>query len=113
MGILFVLFAASMAAATFIENDFGSSAAYSFVYDTRWFELILLLLSVNLVGQIIVFRLYRKSRLTVMMFHLSFLLIIAGAAITRYTGWEGTVHIREGAEQGKCFSRRQITWVML
>ena len=53
MGMLFVIFAASMAAATFIENDYGSAAAYNFVYDTRWFELILLLLAVNLIGQVI------------------------------------------------------------
>ena len=104
MGVLFVIFAASMAAATFIENDYGSSAAYNFVYDTRWFELILLLLSVNLIGQMIIFKLYRKSRLTVFLFHLSFVLMIAGAAITRYTGWEGAIHIREGEEQDKCFS---------
>ena len=44
MGVLFVLFAIAMAVATFIENDFGSAAAYSLVYDTRWFELILFLL---------------------------------------------------------------------
>ncbi len=104
MGILFVIFAASMAAATFIENDYGSSAAYNFVYDTRWFELILFLLSVNLIGQMIIFKLYRKSKLTVFLFHLSFVLMITGAAITRYTGWEGTIHIREGEEQDKCFS---------
>ena len=104
MGVLFVIFASSMAAATFIENDYGSSAAYNFVYDTRWFELILLLLSVNLIGQMIIFKLYRKSRLTVFLFHLSFVLMIAGAAITRYTGWEGAIHIREGEEQDKCFS---------
>ena len=55
MGVLFIIFAASMAAATFIENDYGSSAAYNFVYDTRWFELILLLLSVNLIGKMIIF----------------------------------------------------------
>jgi hypothetical protein len=48
MGILFIIFAASMAAATFIENDYGLSAAYNFVYDRRWFELILVLLSANL-----------------------------------------------------------------
>ena len=104
MGILFVIFAASMAAATFIENDYGSSAAYNFVYDTRWFELILFLLSVNLIGQMIIFKLYRKSKLTVFLFHLSFVLMITGAAITRYTGWEGSIHIREGEEQNKCFS---------
>jgi cytochrome c-type biogenesis protein CcsB len=104
MGILFVVFAASMAAATFIENDYGSSAAYNFVYDTRWFEFILLLLAVNLAGQMIMYKLYKKSKLTILLFHLSFILIITGSAITRYTGWEGSIHIREGEEQNKCFS---------
>jgi cytochrome c-type biogenesis protein CcsB len=104
MGILFIVFAVSMAAATFIENDYGSPAAYNFVYDTRWFELILFLLSVNLIGQIINYKLYRKSKLTISLFHLSFILMIAGAAITRYTGWEGVIHIREGEEQSSCFS---------
>lgn len=103
MGVLFIIFAASMAAATFIENDYGSSAAYNFVYDTRWFELILFLLSVNLIGQMIIYKMYRKSKLTIFLFHISFILMIAGAGITRYTGWEGTIHIREGEEQGKCF----------
>jgi cytochrome c-type biogenesis protein CcsB len=104
MGMLFLIFAASMAAATFIENDYGSSAAYNFVYDARWFELILFLLSLNLVGQMLIFKLYRKSKLTILLFHLSFVLMIAGAGITRFTGWEGTIHIREGEEQSKCFS---------
>ncbi len=113
MGILFVVFAASMAAATFIENDYGSSAAYNFVYDTRWFELILLLLSVNLIGQMIIFKLYKKSKITIFIFHLSFVMMIAGAAITRYTGWEGTIHIREGEEQNKCFSGEKFLGYVL
>jgi cytochrome c-type biogenesis protein CcsB len=113
MGILFIIFGASMAAATFIENDYGSSAAYNFVYDTRWFELILFLLSVNLIGQMIIYKLYRKSKLTIFLFHISFILMIAGAGITRYTGWEGTIHIREGEEQGKCFSGEKfISYVL-
>jgi cytochrome c-type biogenesis protein CcsB len=113
MGILFVVFAVSMAAATFIENDYGSSAAYNFVYDTRWFELILLLLSVNLIGQMIIFKLYKKSKLTIFLFHLSFVMMITGAAITRYTGWEGTIHIREGEEQNKCFSGEKFLGYIL
>ena len=104
MGILFVLFAASMAVATFIENDFGSPAAYSMVYNTKWFELILLLLAANLVGQMIILKLYTRSKLPVFMFHLSFVLMIAGAGITRYFGWEGSIHIREGEEQNTCYS---------
>jgi cytochrome c-type biogenesis protein CcsB len=104
MGIMFVLFALSMAIATFVENDFGSAAAYNFVYDTRWFELILLLLSVNLIGRIFELKLYRKAKLSIFLFHTSFIIMIIGAGITRYFGYEGTIHIREGEEQNKCYS---------
>src|SRR5512133_125896 len=104
MGILFVVFAVAMAVATFIENDFGAAASYGMVYNTRWFELILLLLAINLVGQLFIFRLFRKSRLPGALFHLSFIVMLAGAAITRYTGWEGSIHIREGEEQSTCFT---------
>lgn len=104
MGIMLIIFAVSMAVATFIENDFGSAASYGLVYGTHWFELILLLLSINLIGQIIQFKLFRKAKLTISLFHISFLIMITGAGITRYFGYEGTIHIREGEEQNKCFS---------
>jgi hypothetical protein len=107
MGILFVLFALAMAVATFIENDFGSPAAYSLVYNTRWFELMLLLLAVNLVGQLIVFKLFKLERLPGALFHLSFLVMIIGSGITRYFGWEGSIHIRDGEEQNECFSNEK------
>jgi cytochrome c-type biogenesis protein CcsB len=104
MGGLLIVFAISMAIATFIENDYGSGAAYSMVYNTRWFELILFFLSVNLIGRLIILKLFRKSKLPVTLFHLSFILMILGAAITRYFGWEGTIHIREGETEKICYS---------
>ena len=104
MGSLFIIFAFAMAAATFIENDYGSEAAYGMVYGTRWFELVLFLLAVNLTGQLIINRLFRKNKLPVALFHLAFILMIAGAGITRYFGWEGIMHIREGESSDKCFS---------
>ncbi len=104
MGSLFIIFAFTMAAATFIENDYGSKAAYGMVYGTKWFELVLFLLAVNLTGQLIINKLFRKSKLPVALFHLAFILMIAGAAITRYLGWEGIMHIREGESTASCFS---------
>lgn len=104
MGALFIVFAVAMAVATFIENDFGSGASYSMVYNTHWFELILLLLAANLIGQLVIFKLFRKSRLPVALFHLSFVLMIIGAGITRYLGWEGKIHIREGETTSTCYS---------
>ena len=113
MGFLFIAFALSMAVATFIENDFGSPVAYSMVYGTKWFELILLLLATNLIGQLIIYKLFRRAKLPTTLFHLSFLLLILGAAITRYFGWEGTMHIREGEEQTECYSTdKYITYAV-
>lgn len=107
MGILFLLFAMAMAVATFIENDLGSSSAYNMVYNSVWFELILLLLAINLIGQVVVQKLLRKDKLPVALFHLSFILMLLGAGITRYFGWEGSIHIREGQEQQSCFSNEK------
>jgi cytochrome c-type biogenesis protein CcsB len=107
MAVLFIVFAVAMAVATFLENDFGSAAAYNMVYNTRWFELILLLLAVNLVGQLIVFKLFKKERLPGALFHLAFIVMIIGAGITRYFGWEGSIHIRDGEEQNVCFSNEK------
>jgi len=104
MGILFLLFALSMAVATFLENDFGSPAAYALVYNSLWFEILLLLLAMNLAGQIIEFKLWRREKFTVFIFHTSFLIILLGAGITRFFGYEGSIHIREGEEENKCYS---------
>jgi cytochrome c-type biogenesis protein CcsB len=107
MGSLFVIFAAAMATATFIENDFGSQAAYNSVYNTRWFEFVLFLLAVNLIGQLIIFKIFRRDKLPVSLFHLAFILMITGAGITRYFGWEGSMHIREGETSDTCLSGKE------
>ena len=80
MAVIFIVLAVAMAAATFIENDFGADAARSMVYGTHWFELLFLLLAVNLTGQIVIFRLYRKEKLSVMLFHAAFIIMVAPAS---------------------------------
>ncbi len=95
-GILFIVFAAAMAIATFIENDFGTQTAKALVYNTWWFELILLLFMVNFIGNINKFELLQKKKFSILLFHLSFIFIIFGAAITRYISFEGVMPIYEG-----------------
>lgn len=94
--LLLALFAISCAVATFIENDFGTAAARHLIYNAKWFESIIVLLMFSGIGNIIKYKMYKKSKLPIFIFHLAFILIIIGAAITRYTGFEGTMHIREG-----------------
>lgn len=104
MGVLFIVFAMAMAFATFYENDFGAIAARTIVYNTKWFELIMLLMIINLIGQTFIYKLYKIKKLSILLFHLAFVLIIVGAGITRYTGFEGVINIREGETQDICTS---------
>ena len=96
MTLLILVFAFSIGYATFIENDFGRSSAKSLIFSTWWFELILLLLVFNLFNNLIKFKLFRVEKIAALTFHLSFILILLGAAITRYISYEGLMHIREG-----------------
>ena len=76
MAVLFILFAAAMGVATFIENDFGTQTSKALVYNTWWFELIMVFFVINFFGNIFRYRLYKKEKWAVLMFHLAFLLIL-------------------------------------
>ncbi len=106
MAFLMLVFAIAIGAATFIENDFGTQTAKAEVYNARWFEFLLALLSVNLAINIFNFKMYRKEKALVLMFHISFFVILIGAAITRYVGFEGSMHIREGATKDTMLSAK-------
>jgi cytochrome c-type biogenesis protein CcsB len=95
-GFLLLLFAFSLGFATFVENTYGVEAARAMVYNAWWLELIMLLLTINMIANFIRFKMYKFQKLTMGVFHLAFILIIIGAGVTRYFGKEGSMHIREG-----------------
>lgn len=96
MAALMLVFAIAIGYATFIENDYGSMTAKADVYNARWFEVLLALLAVNLTLNIVNFKMARNGKWLVFIFHVAFLIILVGAAVTRYMGYEGMMHIREG-----------------
>ena len=104
MAVLMLVFAVSVGYATFVENDFGTPTAKALVYNARWFEGLLGILAFNLVYNIIRFKMWKKGKGLVFLFHFSFLVILFGAAITRYVGYEGMMHIREGQTEDKITS---------
>lgn len=95
-GLLLILFAASMAVATFIENDFGTETARSLVYNAKWFELLIVLLAINFMGNIAKYNLFSRQKAPVLLLHLAFIVIILGAGITKYRGYEALMTIKEG-----------------
>ncbi len=95
MAFLFLALAFSMAIATFVESSYGTPTARSIIYNTFWFELLWALFALNLINNLVRYNLLSKRRFTLAVFHISFLVILLGAAITRFFSYEGVMHIRE------------------
>ena len=113
MALLFVSFSVAMGVATFIENDYGTQTAKALVYNSWWFEAILGFFVVNFFGNIFRYRLYKKEKAAVLLFHLSFLFVLIGAAVTRYISYEGIMPIKEGETSRTFFSERTYLQVTL
>ena len=94
--LLFVSFATAMAFGTFIESWYSTDTAKIWIYNAWWFELLMVLMAVNFAGNIFKYRLLQKDKWAVLLLHLSFILILLGAFVTRYIGFEGVMPIREG-----------------
>ena len=94
--VYFILFALSIGLATFIENDFGTSSAQHVIFKAWWFEVLLFLFGMTVLANIVRYRMFQQKKWALLLFHGSILIIILGAAVTRYYGEEGIMHIREG-----------------
>ena len=103
-GLYFIVFASAIGIATFIENDFGTSAAQKVVYKAWWFELLLLLFGTSILVNIYRYRMIPLKKWALLMFHAAIIVIIIGAAVTRYFGFEGVMHIREGSNASSFIS---------
>ena len=104
MALLFIGFAAAMAAGTFIEDAYNTETARILVYNTWWFEAIMVFFVINFFGNIKRYQLYKKEKWATLLLHLSFIFIIIGAFVTRYISYEGLMPIREGAISNTVYS---------
>ena len=104
MAVLIAIFAISIAVATFIERDYGTATARASVYHSWWFQLMLFLGIMNLTGTIFVNKLYKREKLSLFAFHIAFLFVLLGSAITHYFGFNGVMHIREAESSNMILS---------
>ena len=90
----YALLVVSMGLATVLEKLHGREYAYQAIYGTWWFTALWAVAVLLSVGYL----LQRKAlrRFSVLLLHLSFVVILLGALLTRLTSEEGTLHLREG-----------------
>ena len=113
MAVLFIVFAAAMGVATFIENEYNTETARILVYNTKWFEAIMLIFVFNFIGNIKRYKLWSKAKWDTLVLHLAFLFIMTGAFVTRYISFEGMMPIREGETADQFFSDKTYLTVIV
>ncbi len=104
--MLFLVFAIALAFGTFIESWYSTQTAKIWIYNAKWFEALFLLFVINFSGNIFKYRLLRKEKWAVLLLHVSFIIIIIGAGVTRYFGYEGVMPIREGQTENQFLSEK-------
>ena len=92
--VLLFMIVVGIAAATVIENHFGTDYAHQHVYGAWWFIALWGLLAVS--GCYMMYRRKIWRQPAVFLLHISFLVILAGALTTHLTSRRGMVHLREG-----------------
>ncbi|MCX6296300.1 MAG: cytochrome c biogenesis protein CcsA, partial [Bacteroidetes bacterium] len=106
--VLLVILATAMATGTFVEDKYDTETARAIIYNTKWFEFLFLLLAFNFIGHIKMYNMLRREKISGLIFHLAFVVMIFGAGITRYFGFEGNMHIREGEASNILFSSEPV-----
>ena len=105
--VLFLVFAAAMAVGTFLDASSQtppSDYTRELIYNALWFEAIMALFVINFVGNIFRYKLHTRKMWASLLLHVSFILILVGAFVTRYIGFEGVMHIREGKTENVILS---------
>jgi cytochrome c-type biogenesis protein CcsB len=96
MSVAMIVFLVAIAIATFIESANGIQAAKILIYNALWFEILLVYLGMNLISNIVKYRMFQREKMAMLAFHVSFLIILIGAGVTRFVSFEGLMLIREG-----------------
>jgi len=104
MTVLLLLYGISMAVATFVENDYDTPTAKTLVYNATWFEILMLWLILLFIANIKTYRLTRREKWPILVFHLAFVFMFIGGAITRYVSFEGQMPINEGQTTNEIIS---------
>lgn len=111
MSVLFLTFAIAMGIGTFIESKYNTDTARILIYNTWWFEAIMVFFLINFFGNIKRYQLHKKEKWATLLLHLSFIFILLGAFITRYVSYEGMMPIREGAAENQFYSDKTFLTV--
>ena len=80
--LLFIIFPTAMALGTFVESWYSTTVAKILIYNAWWFELIMVLFTISFVTNIFKYKLLRKEKWSILLIHISLILILDKYAAT-------------------------------
>lgn len=110
MAVAMLVFLFAIGAATIFESMYDIQTAKIWIYNALWFELLLVFLGLNLIYNIYRYQMFQRSKIAMLTFHLSFIVILIGAGITRYVSFEGLMVIREGQASNFIYTTDPHLW---
>jgi len=110
MALGLITFLVSIGIATFIEATYDVQAAKLMVFNSLWFGLLLFYLTINLIVNIFRYKMWRREKVAMFAFHLSFVIILIGSGVTRFYSFEGSMPIREGEQENFIYSTDPYLW---
>ncbi len=113
MALGMIVFLVSIAVGTFLESAYDIQTAKIIVYNALWFELLLVFLGLNLIANINRYKMWKREKVAMFTFHVSFLVILIGAGVTRYYSFEGLMLIRENAQTDFIYSSDPYLWIKI
>ncbi|MEZ4651502.1 MAG: cytochrome c biogenesis protein CcsA [Candidatus Eisenbacteria bacterium] len=105
--VVLMILAVVTATATLIESAQGTAYAQALVYRTRWFEGLLILFAINMIVMFLLRWPFPRTQIGFMITHFSVIVILIGAGVTRFFGYEGVMTIREGSSSDFIYSREE------
>ena len=95
---------AVLVTATVLEKIYGTDFAAAHIYGAGWFAALWGVLTLAALACLFRRKLWRRP--AVLLLHLSFAVILAGASVTWLFGRQGTLHLRTGDPGATAFAGR-------
>jgi len=110
--VLLMLCVVAMASATVFESMHGTEQALHEFYLSRWFELLLTLLGINVLAAMLARLPFTRHHVGFVVTHVSIVIILLGAIVTKLWGIDGQIGVYEGESVAE-FTVREDTLVAL
>lgn len=108
--ILMAIYSLLIASATIIEKVQSTEVAKALIYYSPLFIFLQLFMVINFIFVTIRYKLIAKNKISYLLVHAAFIVILIGATITHLTSQEGLMHIREGNGSNQFVYKTQGTY---